>query len=76
MAGLLQFIRYKRVALPTGIEPALFGVTGRRFNRLNYGSMSEDFVEAVPQTALAREDSNLHFTAFYSVASFYIGLLA
>lgn len=57
------------MALLTGIEPAVFGVTGRCFNRLNYRSMFEDFIKAVPQTARAREDCNLQYTAFYSIAS-------
>ena len=29
----------KGMAEPTGLEPAIFGVTGRRVNQLHHGSM-------------------------------------
>ena len=50
LAGLLQFIRYKRVATPMGIEPTTSRVTVQCSSRLNYGAV------------YSREYSIPHFT--------------
>lgn len=34
-----NFVRDGSIAAPAGLEPALTGVTGRYFNRLNYGTV-------------------------------------